>query len=66
MFDVFVNGELRKTESLTVGQLVEELELGSKTIALEKNREIISRSAYGTEGLIAGDKIEIVHCVAGG
>jgi len=65
--NVFVNGEGREVAaSTTVLDLLSVMELVNKRIAVELNREIISRHAYTQTSLQAGDKIEIVHAIGGG
>jgi len=62
-----VNGELREVESpMTVLGLVESFGLQPRKIAVERNLEIVPRSAYGVVGLRDGDRIEIVNFVGGG
>jgi sulfur carrier protein len=39
---------------------------GERRVAVEVNREIVSRSQYATRMLLAGDRIEIVHAIGGG
>jgi thiazole synthase len=62
-----INGEMRDmTGTGTVAELLSSLELDARKIAVELNREIVPRSAYGATGLADGDKIEIVHFIGGG
>lgn len=62
-----VNGELREVEGpMTVLGLVESFGLQPQKIAVERNLEIVPRSAYGEVGLRDGDRIEIVNFVGGG
>lgn len=64
---IIVNGEQRDVaEGLTAAQLVEEMEITGKRIAMEVNLEIVPRSTYADHAFNAGDKIEIVHAVGGG
>jgi thiamine biosynthesis protein ThiS len=64
---VKLNGETRECrEGMTLADLVAELGLGAKRIAVEMNRDIIPREEYATYRLKAGDEIEIVHFVGGG
>jgi thiamine biosynthesis protein ThiS len=51
---------------MTLADLVAELSLGAKRIAVEVNRDIIPREEYAHCRLNAGDEIEIVHFVGGG
>ena len=62
-----VNGEARKLPaSLSVAQLLGLLELDIRKVAIERNEEIVPRSAYGETWLIGGDQLEIVHFIGGG
>jgi sulfur carrier protein len=64
---VIVNGEPQQvSDRLTVAALVSQLGLHQRRIAVEINREIIAREAYGTRLVSDGDQIEIVHFVGGG
>lgn len=64
---VRLNGETRECrEGMTLADLVAELGLGAKRIAVEMNRNIIPREEYAHCRLNAGDEIEIVHFVGGG
>lgn len=47
-------------------QLLDELELLDKRIAVEFNGEICPRSQWGSQPLNSNDKIEIVHAIGGG
>ena len=62
-----VNGEARAFEALSdVAALVAALGLDDRKVAVERNLEIVPRSAYGMTALADGDRIEIVHFIGGG
>jgi len=62
-----INGQTRSFPApLNVARLIEELELGGKRIALERNGEIVPRSRFGEVALADGDALEIVVAVGGG
>lgn len=62
-----VNGEEREVAGpMTVLGLVESFGLQPQKIAVERNLEIVPRSAYGEVALAEGDRIEIVNFVGGG
>ncbi len=64
---IVLNGDERECrEDMTIADLVTELGLGQRRIAVEANREIIPREQYATHRLRAGDHLEIVHFVGGG
>ncbi len=67
MIALSINGEARRFDRpLTCRQLLDELELAGKRVALEKNGEIVPRSRFGEEMVADGDKLEIVVAVGGG
>jgi sulfur carrier protein len=62
-----INGELRSFDApLTVAQLLEQLALGGKRVALECNGEIVPRGDFPVAHLADGDRLEIVVAVGGG
>jgi len=64
---IIVNGEHRDVaDGLTAAQLVEDMEITGKRIAMEVNLEIVPRSTYAEYRFNDGDKVEIVHAVGGG
>ena len=64
---VTVNGEPRNLqEGTTLAQLVRELGLEKNPIAIELNREVVSRDRHGETTLAQNDRVEIVTLVGGG
>tara|TARA_A100001037_G_scaffold150700_1_gene136092 strand:- start:9194 stop:10192 length:999 start_codon:yes stop_codon:yes gene_type:complete len=64
---VTVNGEEREFErSMTVSQLLGELGIDARKVALERNLEIVPRSAYDGTEISDGDQLEVVHFIGGG
>jgi thiamine biosynthesis protein ThiS len=64
---LILNGEPRRLEAVkNVAELVAALGLEPRKVAVERNLEIVPRSAYGQTGLADGDRIEIVHFIGGG
>ena len=62
-----LNGEPKTLEkSTTIAEMVTELALDSRKIAIERNREIVPKSAYATTSLSPADEIEIVAFIGGG
>ncbi|MFM1961003.1 MAG: thiamine biosynthesis protein ThiS [Pseudomonadota bacterium] len=62
-----LNGERRVMEAVrTVAELVAALGLDPRKVAVERNLEIVPRSAYGATELADGDQVEIVHFIGGG
>jgi len=64
---VFVNGQEKScSASLTLFNLLIELEQADKRVAVEVNGEIVPRSDYENKLVVDGDKIEIINAVGGG
>jgi len=65
---ITVNGVRRSIagDSNTVAQLIREMQLEGKRIAVERNGEIVPRSRYADTALASGDRLEIVGAVGGG
>ena len=62
-----INGERRTFADLAeIAALVAFLGLDARKVAVERNLEIVPRSAYGRTALADGDRIEIVHFIGGG
>jgi sulfur carrier protein len=62
-----VNGELREFAVVTsIESLVAALGLDRRKLAVERNLEIVPRSAFASTLLAEGDRIEIVAFVGGG
>ena len=62
-----VNGETRQISSgLTIAAMLGELGLDPRKVAVERNLEIVPRSALGEVPAEDGDAFEIVHFVGGG
>ena len=53
-------------DGLTIGQLIADLELNPKGVAVERNLEIVPKSLHASTALEDGDTIEIVEFVGGG
>lgn len=65
--ELTINGEPRRFDApISVAQLLQNLDLDARKVALERNLEIVPRSAFETTTLGEGDKIEIVHFIGGG
>ena len=65
---ITVNGEPRALPAgwATIADLIREMRLEGKRIAVERNGEIVPRSRYAETPLAANDKLEIVGAVGGG
>ncbi len=64
---IFINGEEQRISSdTTMAQLIEQLELQDRRLAVEVNEELVPRSTFPQHRLQAGDRVEIVHAIGGG
>jgi sulfur carrier protein len=64
---LIINGEERTFHSApTLAGLVEELGMKQDRVAVELNRNIVSRERWAETALSEGDRLEIVHFVGGG
>jgi len=64
---LILNGETRELQqAATVAEMVAELGLDARKVAVERNLEIVPRSQYAAVPLADGDRIEIVHFIGGG
>lgn len=64
---VLLNGETRDfRDGVTIHDLVVELGLTQRRIAVEVNRDILPRERYAQHRLSDGDVVEIVHFIGGG
>jgi sulfur carrier protein len=63
-----VNGSVHvcRNPSATVADLMRELALEGKRVAVECNGEIVPKSSHALTALTAGDRIEVVAAVGGG
>lgn len=64
---ILLNGEPRAiTAGVTVGDLLAELKLQPKYLAVELNEAVLPRARFGSVQLQPGDRVEIVTLVGGG
>ena len=61
-----LNGEEKEVHSATLAELVAELGLERRMIAIERNLEVVSKSLYDATSIEEGDRIEVVHMIGGG
>ena len=67
MIEIVVNGKGQSHPApLSVAELLHEMALGGKKVAVERNGEIIPRGSHGAILLTDGDRLEIVVAVGGG
>jgi sulfur carrier protein len=66
-FAIRVNGEERTVAAgARVTDLLAELGLDPRTVAVERNGDVLRRATLGEVELAAGDRLEIVRFVQGG
>ncbi len=53
-------------DALSLTQLIEQLGMKGDRVAVELNRDIVSRAQWPETSLKDGDRLEIVHFVGGG
>jgi sulfur carrier protein len=62
-----LNGENREVqEGITVAELLQELKLAGKPVAVEVNLELVTKARHAESRLCAGDRVEVVSLVGGG
>jgi thiamine biosynthesis protein ThiS len=64
---ITVNGEARQVAAgASLSDLLEQIGLDTRKVAVERNLEIVPRSSYAATALAEGDQLEIVHFIGGG
>jgi len=67
LLEIVLNGEPHRIpEGITVQDLVTSLGRDPRTVAVERNGELVPRARFGETRLSAGDRLEVVHFVQGG
>ena len=67
MVRIMLNGDAQVLERrMTIAELLAELEIDPRRVAVERNYIIIKRDAYAATPIENGDQIEIVNFVGGG
>lgn len=65
--NIIVNGETRQASApITVAQLLSELNLPPRGVAVEVNLQIVPSTRHGEYQLQDGDRLEVVSLVGGG
>lgn len=65
--EIILNGKPHRLAlGATIADLLAQLDLAGRRIALELNETIVPRSQYEAHRLAAGDRVEIVHAIGGG
>jgi thiamine biosynthesis protein ThiS len=64
---ILVNGEPRTArDGATIAELLQELRLEPRRVAVEVNFELLPRQRHGEHALRDGDRLEIVSLAGGG
>lgn len=61
-----VNGDTLTLDGTTIADLVTQLNLAGRRLAVEVNRDIVPKSRHADFILKDGDVVEIVHAIGGG
>lgn len=61
-----VNGEPLVFNGSTLADLLVQLELTGRRIAVEVNQDIVPKGEHATHVLRENDRVEIVHAIGGG
>ena len=64
--NITVNGDNLQFNGETIADLVAQLSLTGRRLAVEVNRDIVPKSKHGEYRLSDGDQVEIVHAIGGG
>jgi sulfur carrier protein len=65
--EIEVNGKPRTVATgSTVASLLQTLELDPRTLAVERNLELVPRAQHAATPLVPGDRLEVVTLVGGG
>ncbi len=64
---IYFNGQSRQvSDGITIAQLLEQLDLKPRYVAVEVNLELVPRDRHPEFVLQAGDRLEVVTLVGGG
>ncbi len=67
MMKLTVNAEVRElADGATVADLLRDLGLADKPVAVEVNRQVIAKRLHAEHTLAEGDRVELVTLVGGG
>ncbi|NCC30036.1 MAG: sulfur carrier protein ThiS [Gammaproteobacteria bacterium] len=64
---IILNGAATEVaDAVTLAELIEQLQLGTRRLAVEVNAELVPRSRFSERRLALHDRVEIIHAVGGG
>jgi thiamine biosynthesis protein ThiS len=64
--EIHLNGEQKQVTAANIAELLCELGMENRMIAIERNLEVVPKSKYNETALSNGDRIEVVHMIGGG
>ena len=65
--DIIFNGKSRETQtSITIQELLDQMQLDCMQVVVEHNKNIIPRQRLADTVLNDGDTLEVIHFVGGG
>jgi len=63
---VIVNGEPTDTAAQTIAELLGQLGLADRPVAVERNQAVVPKRRHADTALVEGDRLELVTLVGGG
>ncbi|MCG6895726.1 MAG: sulfur carrier protein ThiS [Thiocapsa sp.] len=64
---IILNGAATEVfEGISMAELINELQLANRRLAVEVNAELVPRSQFQERRLQPQDRVEIIHAVGGG
>ena len=64
---IILNGDKHElAEPVSVSDLLRQLEIDERRVAVELNLAVVKKNAYGSSVIKDGDEVEIVNFVGGG
>ncbi|CRI65048.1 Thiamine biosynthesis protein ThiS [Thiocapsa sp. KS1] len=64
---IILNGAVTEVaDALTMAELIAQLRLADRRLAVEVNAELVPRSRFSEHRLAPQDQVEIIHAVGGG
>ncbi len=63
---IFVNGEIKTTQSKTIKALIDELNIENKVMAAAVNMEVVKKELWSSYEFAENDRIEFLQFVGGG
>ncbi len=63
---IMLNGATHQTQAGNIGELLRELEMPERGIAVARNHQVVRRAEHNTTALQENDIIEIIRAVQGG